>query len=48
MSGARRPITGSVFYATAASNGFAPGFRHGVVVIAAFVAAALALALPTR
>jgi EmrB/QacA subfamily drug resistance transporter len=40
-------VTGSVFYsAIASSHGdFASAFRHGVVVIAALVAAALALAL---
>jgi MFS family permease len=40
-------ITGSVFYSgLAATHGdFAEAFRHGVVVIGAFVAAALALAL---
>ncbi|MBV9817178.1 MAG: MFS transporter [Solirubrobacterales bacterium] len=40
-------ITGSVFYSElAASRGdFAIAFRHGLIVIAAFVAAALALAL---
>ncbi len=40
-------ITGSVFYSSLASThgGFATAFRHGVVVIGAFVAAALALAL---
>ena len=40
-------ITGSVFYgALASSRGdFALAFRHGVIVIAAFVAAALVLAL---
>ena len=40
-------ITGSIFYSSLASThaDFATAFRHGVVVIAAFVAAALALAL---
>ncbi len=40
-------ITGSVFYSELASTHgeFATAFRHGVVVIGAFVAAALALAL---
>ena len=40
-------VTGSVFYSElAGSHGdFASAFRHGVVVIAALVAAALALAL---
>ncbi len=40
-------ITGSVFYGTLATThgDYATAFRHGVVVIAAFVAAALALAL---
>ena len=39
-------ITGSVFYsAVASSRDFALAFRHGLVVIAAFVALALALAV---
>lgn len=40
-------VTGSVFYGVLASTrgDFATAFRHGLVVIAAFVAAALALAL---
>jgi EmrB/QacA subfamily drug resistance transporter len=40
-------ITGSIFYSTLASthSDFADAFRRGVVVIGAFVAAALALAL---
>jgi hypothetical protein len=40
-------ITGMVFYNRLASShgDFASAFRHGVVSIAAFVAAALALAL---
>jgi EmrB/QacA subfamily drug resistance transporter len=40
-------ITGSVFYSTLSSShgDFAISFRHGVVMIACFVAAALALAL---
>jgi MFS family permease len=40
-------VTGSVFYAglTSTHGDFAGAFRHGVVMIVAFVAAALALAL---
>ena len=40
-------VTGSVFYGTLASTDgdFATAFRHGLVMIACFVAAALALAL---
>jgi hypothetical protein len=40
-------VTGSVFYAhvTGGSDDYATAFRDGVVVIAAFVAAALALAV---
>jgi EmrB/QacA subfamily drug resistance transporter len=40
-------VTGSVFYGTLASSrgDFATAFRHGLLVIVAFVAAALALAL---
>jgi MFS family permease len=40
-------ITGSVFYSglTATHGDFAEAFRHGLVMIVAFVAAALALAL---
>jgi hypothetical protein len=40
-------VTGSVFYSRLASShgNFASAFRHGIVSIAAFVAAALALVL---
>ena len=40
-------ITGSIFYSglTATHGDFAEAFRHGLVMIVAFVAAALALAL---
>jgi hypothetical protein len=40
-------VTGSIFYSRLASShgDFASAFRHGIVSVAAFVAAALALAL---
>jgi MFS family permease len=40
-------VTGSVFYSTLAGShhDFAPAFRHGLVVIVAFVAAAMVLAV---